>query len=107
MSDRDGGIVRVAGAGSREKDESPGVPALVMAAEHYNRVLRLVQKKQDVELELDVKVSWHDDDPDGYNTLGRDPRHGGGRRGGDGGRAPRLLALRARAPPTTRPAARS
>ena len=73
VSDRDGGIVRVAGAGSREKDESAGVPSLVMSAEHYNRVLRLVQKKQDVELELDVKVSWHDDDPDGYNTLGEIP----------------------------------
>jgi carboxypeptidase Q len=73
VSDRDGGIVRVAGAGSREKDESPGVPSLVMSAEHYNRVLRLVQKKQDVLLELDVKVSWHDDDLDGYNTLGEIP----------------------------------
>jgi hypothetical protein len=74
VSDRDGGIVRVAGAGSREKDESPGVPSLVMSAEDYNRVLRLVQqKKQDVELELDVKASWHDDDPDGYNTLAEIP----------------------------------
>jgi hypothetical protein len=72
-SDRDGGIVRVAGAGSREKDESPGVPSLVMSAEHYNRVLRLVQKKQDVELEIDVKVTWHDEDQDGYNTLGEIP----------------------------------
>jgi carboxypeptidase Q len=72
-SDRDGGIVRVAGAGSREKDESPGVPSLVMSAEHYNRVLRLVQKKQDVELEIDVKVTWYDQDQDGYNTLGEIP----------------------------------
>ncbi|MET0553976.1 MAG: M20/M25/M40 family metallo-hydrolase [Vicinamibacteria bacterium] len=72
-SDRDGGIVRVAGAGSREKDESAGVPSLVMSAEHYNRVLRLVQKKEDVALEIDVKVSWHDDDQDGYNTLGEIP----------------------------------
>jgi hypothetical protein len=73
VSDRDGGIVRVSGGGSREKDESAGLPSLVMSAEHYNRVLRLVQKKQDVELELDVKVSWHDDDPDGYNTLAEIP----------------------------------
>lgn len=72
-SDRDGGIVRVAGGGSREKDENPGVPFLVMSAEHYNRVLRLVQKKQDVELEVDVKASWHDEDPDGYNTLAEIP----------------------------------
>jgi carboxypeptidase Q len=72
-SDRDGGIVRVSGAGSREKDESAGLPSLVMAAEHYNRVLRLVQKKEDVELEIDVKARFHDEDPDGYNTLAEIP----------------------------------
>ena len=37
-----GGIVRVSGGGSRETGEDPGVPALVMAAEHYNRLARLV-----------------------------------------------------------------
>ena len=39
------------------------MPTLVMAAEHYNRVLRLVDKKQEVQLELDVRSPFHDDDP--------------------------------------------
>jgi carboxypeptidase Q len=73
VSERDGAVVRVMGAGSREKDENPGVPALVMAAEHYNRVLRLVDKKQEVELELDVKAAFHDEDAMAANTFAEIP----------------------------------
>jgi hypothetical protein len=72
-SERDGAVVRVMGGGSRRTDENPGVPALVMAAEHYNRVLRLAEKKQEVELELDVKASFHDDDPSSANTIAEIP----------------------------------
>ena len=73
VSERDGALVRVMGAGSREKDESAGVPALVMAAEHYNRILRLVEKKQEVELEIDVKAAFHDEDVMSQNTLAEIP----------------------------------
>jgi len=72
-SERDGGVVRVGGGGSREKGEEPGVLALVMAAEHYNRICRLLEKKADVELEIDVKAQFHDDDPMGYNTIAEIP----------------------------------
>jgi hypothetical protein len=43
VSSRDAGLVRVGGAGSREPDESTGVPALVMAVDHYNRLVRLAE----------------------------------------------------------------
>ncbi|HET8646861.1 MAG TPA: M20/M25/M40 family metallo-hydrolase, partial [Vicinamibacteria bacterium] len=76
VSERDGTLVRVMGAGSRDKDDSPGVPALVMAAEHYNRILRLVEKKQEVELEIDVKATFHDDDLMSANTLAEIPGAG-------------------------------
>jgi len=72
-SDRDGGIVRVGGGGSREKKEDPGPPALVLAAEHYNRICRLIDKKQEVELELDIKAQFHDEDSLGYNTIAEIP----------------------------------
>jgi hypothetical protein len=78
-SDRDGGVVRVMGGGSREKDEDPGVPALVMAAEQYNRVLRLLERKQEVELEIDVKARFHDEDATAANTFAEIP--GSDRRG--------------------------
>ena len=72
-SDRDAGVVWVAGGGSREKGVNPGVPALVMAAEHYNRLSRLLDRKMEVELEIDVKARFHDDDEMAYNTIAEIP----------------------------------
>jgi hypothetical protein len=73
VSERDGAVVRVAGGGSRYSDEDPGVPTLVMAAEHYNRLCRLLDRKLEVELEADVKARFHDDDPMAYNTIAEIP----------------------------------
>jgi carboxypeptidase Q len=69
----DGGIVRVSGGGARQKDEDPGVPALVLAAEHYNRLARLLDRGLPVELELEVKARFHDEDLNAYNTLAEIP----------------------------------
>jgi hypothetical protein len=44
VSSRDAGLVRVGGGGSREPDESPGVTGLVMAVDHYNRLVRLTEE---------------------------------------------------------------
>ncbi len=69
----DAAMVRIGGGGSREKGEEPGPTALVMAAEHFNRIARLTDKKIDVELEIDVKARFHDDDPNSYNTIAEIP----------------------------------
>jgi len=69
----DGGIVRVSGGGSRQKDEDPGVTALVMAAEHYNRLARLLDRGFPVELELEVEARFHDEDVNAYNTVAEIP----------------------------------
>ncbi len=42
ISSRDAGLIRVMGGGSREPGGNPGVPALVMASEQYNWILRLL-----------------------------------------------------------------
>jgi carboxypeptidase Q len=73
VSERDGTLVRVMGGGSRDQDGNPGVPALVMAAEHYNRVLRLIERKQDVELEIDVKATFHGGEELSANTFAEIP----------------------------------
>jgi len=44
-----------------------------MAVEHYGRIARLLGQKRDVELELDVKARFHDDDPMSYNTVAEIP----------------------------------
>jgi carboxypeptidase Q len=67
------GIIRVSGGGSYTPGESVGVPALVMAAEHYNEVMRLVQDGEKVQIEVDVAARYHDDDPQAYNTVAEIP----------------------------------
>ena len=69
----DGGTFRVQQGGSYRKGEAIGVPALVMAIEHYGRIARLLAQKKDVELEIDVKTRFHDDDPMSYNTVAEIP----------------------------------
>ena len=69
----DGGLFHVQSGGSWRKGEPIGVPALVMAVEHYGQIARLVEKKEPVELEVDVKAQFHDDDPMAYNTVAEIP----------------------------------
>lgn len=73
MSTRDHGILRVGAGGSREPGESPGVTGLVMAAEHYNWIVRLLERGLAVELELDVEARFHGQDLEAYNTLAEIP----------------------------------
>ena len=69
----DGGTFHVQGGGSWRKGEPVGVPALVMSVEHYGQLARLVEGKVPVEVELDVRAQFHDDDPLAYNTVAEIP----------------------------------
>jgi len=73
VSPTDAGVVLVGRGGSWVKGEDPGVPALVMAAEQYNRLARLVDRDVEVELELDIRARFHDEDPTAYNTIAEIP----------------------------------
>ena len=68
-SSRDHGLVRVSGNSSYEVGENPGVTTLSMAAEHYNRVVRLLDEEKTVELELDVEARFHEEDTRSFNTV--------------------------------------
>jgi hypothetical protein len=67
------GIVRVGGGGTREPGEETGPPGLVMAAEHYDWLVRLLERGDEVELEIDVEARFYDADLDGYNTIAEIP----------------------------------
>ncbi|ADV26807.1 peptidase M28 [Pseudoxanthomonas suwonensis 11-1] len=58
ISSWDNGILRVTGAASRKAGEPTGVTELVLAAEHYNQLVRAVERKQDVRLRLDVDAGF-------------------------------------------------
>jgi hypothetical protein len=73
VSSWDGGLVRVSGTGVYDKDENPGVTALVMAVEHYNHILRLLEDDGEVKLEIEVKSRFHDKDNMAYNTVAEIP----------------------------------
>ena len=69
----DGGLFHVQAGGSWRKGDPVGVTALVMAVEHYGQIARLLERKESVELELDVKARFHDEDPLAYNTVAEIP----------------------------------
>lgn len=73
ISPRDDGLIDVTGTRAWDKSEEPGVADLVMASEHYNRVLRMLDAETPVELEIDVDARFHDDDDRAYNTVAEIP----------------------------------
>lgn len=49
------------------------VPQIVVAAEQYNRIVRLLARGIAVELEIDVGVRFYDEDPMSYNVIAQIP----------------------------------
>ena len=72
-SSGDGGTIFVQGTQAYKKDEPLGVPSLVMSIEHYGRIMRLMERDVPVELEVEVKTKFYDDDPMAYNTVAEIP----------------------------------
>lgn len=72
------GLIRVMGGGPYKEGDDPAVTGVVMAAEPYNRLVRLLDAGQRVELAIDLQARTWDDDPMAYNTIaeipGSDPR---------------------------------
>jgi hypothetical protein len=68
----DGGTVFVQSGGSRNASDPPTVPQVVLAAEHYNRIVRILEKNIPVTLELDVRNTFHDEDP-AFNVVAEIP----------------------------------
>src|SRR5262249_41356126 len=48
-------------------------PQIVIAAEQYNRIVRLVSRGIPVQLEVNIKARSHDEDPMGYNVIAEIP----------------------------------
>lgn len=69
LSSRDAGVIRVTGNRAYGIGEEPGPLQLAMITEHYNRLMRFVNDDKRVELIIDVKSAFHEDDPKGYNVI--------------------------------------
>ncbi len=67
-----GGTVFVQGGGSRETNATPGLPTISIAAEHYGRIYRTLEKKMPVRIELDVRNVFSDD-ASSFNVVAEIP----------------------------------
>ncbi|MBI3209969.1 MAG: M20/M25/M40 family metallo-hydrolase [Candidatus Solibacter usitatus] len=73
----DGGTVFSTSGGSEDPKRAVPPPMIVLTPEHYNRILRLLEKKIPVKLELEVEAKFYDDAQDSWNVIAEIP---GGKR---------------------------
>src|SRR5690606_30432725 len=77
ISSWDNGIIRVAGGGSRKAGEPVGIPELAMIAEHFNPLVRALERGDDVRLRINVDARFLDEENQpGYNTIAEIPGRG-------------------------------
>jgi hypothetical protein len=69
----DGGTLFVQGGGSRNASDPPSPPQVVLAAEHYGRIWRTLEKKIPVALSMNIENRFFDSDLDAFNIVGEIP----------------------------------
>jgi len=70
-----GGSIAVSGRPTRRGDKTvqgvkESLPWVAVAAEHYNRIYRLLEKGHPVKLEIDVRIDLRDKELPGRNVIG-------------------------------------
>ena len=55
------------------KDAPPFAPQIVLAAEHYNRLVRMLQAGEKITMAVNLDVQFFDEDLMGYNTVAEIP----------------------------------
>ena len=61
------------GTPAYDKSAPKLTPQLVLAIEHYNRIVRMIQAGEPVKMTVDLSVAWQDADLMGYNTIAEIP----------------------------------
>ena len=54
-------------------DSPPILPQLVVAAEHYNRLVRMIEKGVMPQLEIDIESTYHDGELNSFNIIAEIP----------------------------------
>jgi hypothetical protein len=68
-----GGTVFVQSGGSQDPKAAPVPAQVVVATEHYNRLVRELEKKVPVTLQFDIKNTFHDKDLNSFNIVAEIP----------------------------------
>jgi hypothetical protein len=61
------------GVSAYDKSAPKLVPQIVVAAEHYNRMMRMLQANEKVRMSVNLDVQFQDQDLMGYNTIAEIP----------------------------------
>jgi carboxypeptidase Q len=70
----DGGTIFPTGSGSRGADAGTGLPTVTLAVEHYNRLVRVLDKGVPVKVELNVQTKFYDETTgNGFNVIAEMP----------------------------------
>ena len=75
MTDRrgDGGLLFAESVNGWVPKSPVPPPVVVVAAEPYGRMARLVERKTPVKVQVDLQVRYYEDNPDGFNVLAEIP----------------------------------
>ena len=65
----DGGTIFPGAGGSRDPKTPPQVPSATIAVEHYNRMIRVLEKKQPVRVELNIQTTFFPENPASPNGI--------------------------------------
>jgi len=57
----------------RRSTADGATPTVILAAEHYNMIVRLIESGEPVRLKVRVDARYHEDDTNGYNVLAEIP----------------------------------
>jgi carboxypeptidase Q len=71
----DGGTIFPSGSGSRGGDAGSGLPIVTLAVEHYNRMIRVLEKNLPVRVALDIETKFYDEpaEGNGFNVIAEIP----------------------------------
>lgn len=69
----DGGTVFTGGGGNRQPNAPPNIPRVSVAAEHYGRIYRALEKKAAVTMEANIQNTFYDQDLNSFNVLAEIP----------------------------------
>jgi hypothetical protein len=70
----DGGTVFTGPGGPRDQNAGKVVPQVTLAVEHYNRMIRLLERGIPVKVELNIQAQFHDEtDMNGFNVIAEIP----------------------------------
>jgi carboxypeptidase Q len=70
----DGGTIFVGRGGPVDEGAGQGLPSVTLAVEHYNRMIRVLERGVPVRMELDVRTRFHDEvQPNAFNIIAEIP----------------------------------